>query len=345
MPRSARWNLEDDQGNESSSAVLGDPFFLPGIEIGFNPGHNPLDRSDEQRGVDARLPLAENEYEPEGSVVIRNYLNYVGALLAVQFGAVDSTPGGVGVTDPDGNNIPAGVTRHVFSKIAGVRPKSAQVTLNYGDTYLEARGVTVPSTEFALDDDGVKVNGTLMANYVKRLNSAPTGGDPADYDPFDILPLRRRNVSVDWGIGTANIDSIGFTLEQALEYVRDLGSRTGFPSDTERANSPEGFLRLSGTLTRRNIDDQDWDALVSAEAFAVVISMISEQDIDPTSYPYSMWVEAPLVQYSGGSGPETLKNQARHQADYDWVASYDEDSEFDVQVTLVNDVDTYEFGS
>ena len=341
MPRHVRFDIEDEQGTETDNTThVGDPFFLPAIEAGINPGPNPLDRSDEQRGVDGRQKLAPNEYEPDGSLVMRNYLNELGALLLVQFGDVVSTPGDGIITDPAGDPIPAGATRHVFSKLTGVRPRSGRITDHYGSSYFEGRGVTIPEIAFGLDEDGVKATASLMVNYIRRLTSEPSGGEPSDYTDFDILPMRRRNVVVDWGVGTENIDSIDFSFAQALEYVRDMGSATGWPTDTERANSVEGFLALTGSLNRRQIDNADWDALIDADSFAVVISMVSEQAI-ASGYPYKMFVEAPAVQFPSGT-PEGLKNQARHSAEFDWTAAYDEDEGYDFQVTLVNEVDDYE---
>lgn len=341
MPRHLKWEIEDEQGNENTDAsVFATPFYMPVLEAGLNPGVQPLDRSDENRGVDGQQQLAENEYEPEGALNLRNYMHEAAALLAVQFGEVTTTAGDGVITDPDGATIPVGAHRHVFSKLSGIRPASAKITSHYGSSYFEARGVTVPETAFSLDDDGVKLNATLMANYLERLTSAPSGGDPSDYEAFTVLPMRRRNVVVNWGVGSQNIDTIDFSLAQSLEYVRDLGSATGWPSDTERANSSEGFLRLGGSLTRRQIDNADWDALIAATAFAVTISMVSEQDIGATSYPYSMWVEAPAVQFASGN-KEALKNQARHQAEFDWVAGYDETAETDFTVTIVNGTSAY----
>lgn len=340
--RHALLELEDTQGNESTDAtVFTKKFYLPEIEAGVNPGPQPLDRSDEQRGIDGRQKLAQNEYQPDGTIVMRNYVNYTGALLMILFGDVTSTPGDGIITDPDGGMIPVGATRHVFKKLAGVRPKSGRLALHYGGTnWLQARGVTMTDLAFSLDEDGVKETATLMANYLKRLTVEPTGGEPADYDNFDILPLRRRNVTVDWGVGTEEIDTIAFTFAQALEYVRNLGTASGWPTDTQRANSPDGFLALTGNLTRRQFDNDDWDALIAADAFAVTIRAISEQHIGATSYPYSMWVEAPGAQFAGGT-PETLKNQARHSFDFDWVAGYDSTAGTDFTVTLVDGVTAY----
>lgn len=342
MPRHAKLEIETvAQGTESNNqAVFGTPFFLPAIEVGMNPSPDPLNRDDEQRGIDGAMQLAPNEYGPEGSINLRNYLNTLGAIMYVAMGDCESTAGDGVITDPDGNTIPIGCTRHVFAKKAGVVPRSAKLTTHYGSTYFAARGVTVPQIGLSIEDDGVKAATTLMMNFIERLAGAPAGGAPADYDSFAILPMRRRNVTLDWGIGTATMENVELTLEQSLEYVRDLGSATGWPSATERANSPEGFMRLTGSLTRRNLDNADWDALVESEAFSVACSMISEQDIGATAYPYSMWIEAPAAQYSSGD-LETLKNQARHQYKLDWRAGYDEATDEEFTITIVNDEAAY----
>lgn len=339
--RYAKLELENTQSNEGTTAgVFGTPFFLPATEVGLVPNPQPLDRSDEQRGVDGRLQQAENEYEPEGAITIRGYASYLGALLYILFGDVVTTAGNGVITDPDGNVIPAGATRHVFAKKPGATPKSARITAAYGDSWIQGRGVTIPELGFSLDEDGMKGNASLMANFVSRLTADP--GDTPDYEDFSILPFRRRNVTVDLDNGgTKNIESIEWTMEQSLEYVRDLGTATGFPTDTERENSFEGFLGLAGTVTRRDFDDADWDALIRATVFGLTIKAESEQNIGATNYPYAMWVEAPGAQIIGGEN-EALKNQARHQHELNWQAGYDESAAYDFRVTVVNATPAYE---
>lgn len=329
------------QGTEHNltPTLFATPFYLPSIECGFLPGPQPLDRSDEQRGVDGRMTVAENEYEPDGGANMRAYTKYMGAFLMLLFGDVTTTVGDGVIMDPDGNTIDAGAYLHVFKKKSGALPKTARLTLAYATKWVRAHGVAAASAAWSLDDDGVKLDMTLMANYLQRLSSDPANA-PA-YEDFAVLPFRRRNVLVDLADGgSTKLDSIDMTMEQSLQYVRDLGSRSGWPGATERENSPDGFLRLTGSLTRRDFDVADWDTLITAGTFALTTSFVSEQEIPTTSYPYSCWIEAPKAQFVSG-GPERLKNQARHQADYDWVAGTDEAGVSDFTVSLVNDVAAY----
>jgi hypothetical protein len=53
-----------------------------------------------------------------------------------------------------------------------------------------------------------------------------------------------------------------------------------------------------------------------------------------------MWIETDGAQFTGG-GPETLKQQARHEASYDWQAGASAAGETDFTATIVNDVASY----
>lgn len=340
--RFAKLELEDSQGNGSTTTnVFGTPFYLPAIEVALNPKPKPLNRSDEQRGIDGLQLLAQNEYEPEGAIEMRGYAHYLGALMMLLHGDVTTTAGNGVITDPDGNTIPAGAYRHEFVKLAGPTPKSARLTTSYGLEWVQARGLTLKSLGFEIQEDGVKAKAEAMANYMSRLTSDP--GDSPSYEAFSILPWRRRNMVVTWPLGSEEIESIEFSLDQDLEYVFSMSdtANAGFPSRTERANSYEGFLALTGKLTRRQFDEADWDALISAEAFELSVMMESEQNIGATNYPYRMWVQTGSAQISDGE-LEGLKNQPRHQMELDWQAGYNEDDSYDFKVTIVNGTSAYE---
>jgi hypothetical protein len=332
-------------GNESSAGeTYASAFFLPATEVGFVPNPALLDRSDELRGFDGRTTGAQNDYGPTGSIVTRSYTRYLGALMFLLFGEVESTEGdGAAIKDPAGVAIPKKAWRHKFTKKAGSVPLTAQITTAYYNKWIRARGVTMPSLAFALADDGVKATGSLMANYLTRLAVDPA--DEVKGDPFSILPFRRRNVKISTPslAATVLLNSIDFSMEQSLEVVRSLGSMSGWPQATERANSPEGFLRLQGSLQRRDFDPVDWDALINAAIFGLQFELKSEQAIQGVeggAYTYGMWVETEGAQFTGG-GPETLKQQARHEANFDWQAGSQESGKADFSATIVNDVKSY----
>lgn len=345
MERYAELQIEKKVGNEANEGEVNvSKFFIPATELGFLPNPSLLDRSDEIRGIDGRTTGAQNEYAPTGSIVSRSYTRYLGALLYLLFGEVTTLEGdGAAVKDPANVSIPKKAWRHVFTKKPGSTPLTARVTAAYYDKWVRARGVTVPSLAFAMADDGVKVTGSLMANFLARLSVDPA--EEVKGDPFSVLPFRRRNVKVTTPslAATALLNSVDFSMEQSLEAVRPMGSMTGWPAATERANSPEGFLRLQGSLQRRDFDPVDWDALISAAIFSLLFEFKSEQAIAGVEggvYPYSMWVETKGAQFTGG-GPETLKQQARHEANFDWQAGASAAGETDFSVTIVNDVKSY----
>lgn len=345
MERYAKLQIEKKVGNETSEGEVGAAaFFLPATEVGFLPNPSLLDRSDEIRGIEGRTTGAQNEYAPTGSIVTRAYTNYLGALLYMLFGEVTTVEGdGAAVKDPAGVAIPKKAWKHTFTKKAGATPRTARITTSYYDKWIRARGVSLASLAFALADDGVKATGQFLANYLARLTVDPA--DEVKGDAFSVLPFRRRNVKVTTSSleATALLNSIDFSMEQSLEAVRTMGSMSGWPQATERTNSPEGFLRLQGSLQRRDFDPVDWDALISAAIFGLTFMFQSEQAIagvEGGAYPYGMWVQTEAAQFTGG-GPETLKQQARHEANYDWQAGSSEAGKADFTCVLVNGTKSY----
>lgn len=334
-----------NQGSEKvEGAVNASKFFLPATEFGMVPNPALLDRSDEIRQVDGRVVGAKNDLAPTGSVVIRGYANILGVLLYLLFGEVTTVEGnGTTVKDPSETPVPKKAFMHTFTKKSGSIPRSARATLAYYDKWLRARGLTVPSLAFALADDGVKITGSLMANYLSRLTVDPA--DEVKGDALSILPFRRRNVEVSTPslAATALLNSIDFSMEQSLEAVRTMGSMSGWPQATERANSPEGFLRLQGSLARRDFDPADWDALIEASVFGITFKMQSEQaipEVEGGTYPYGLWVKTSGAQYTGGS-VENLKQQARHEGTFDWQAGTTEAGKSDFECVLVNGTKSY----
>jgi hypothetical protein len=341
--------LEIEKGaNQGSEKVEGEvnasKWFLPATEIGMAPNPALLDRSDEIRQVDGRVVGAKNDYAPTGSVVLRGYASTLGLLLYLLFGEVTTVEGnGTTVKDPSEVPVPKKAFMHTFTKKAGSIPRSARATLAYYDKWLRARGLTVPSLAFALADDGVKITGSLMSNYLSRLTVDPA--DEVKGDALSVLPFRRRNVELTTPslAATALLNSIDFSMEQSLEAVRTMGSMSGWPQATERANSPEGFLRLQGSLARRDFDPADWDALIEAAVFGITFKMQSEQaipEVEGGTYPYSLWVKTSGAQYSGGS-IENLKQQARHEGTFDWQAGTTESGKSDFEAVLVNGTKSY----
>lgn len=344
--RYAKLELESVQGNEitASTVTATKKWFVPAEEIGFAPNPNLLDRSDEIRQIEGRVIQAQNGYAPTGSANLRAYTRYLGFLMLLLFGEVTTVEGnGTTIKDPLEAVVPKKAFMHTFKKKPGATPASAKLTLAYFDKWIEARSLTVQSMAFSLADDGVKAAATVMANYLKRLTADPA--DTPEGEAFSVLPFRRRNLKVETPslAATKLLDSVDFSLEQSLEPVMPLGLATGWPQATERANNSDGFLKLSGSLSRRDFDPVDWDALISAAIFSLKFIFESEQKIPGTEsgeHAYAMYVTTEGAQFTGG-GPENLKQQARHESNYDWQAGSAETAKSDVSVVIVNDVKSY----
>lgn len=343
--RYAELIIEKKEGSENvEGEVNTSKWFVPATELGFLPNPALLDRSDEIRSIEGRTTGAQNEYAPTGSIITRGYSRYLGVLLYMLLGEV-TTKEANGTTDkdPDEGVVGKKAFIHTFTKKPGASPLTARVIAAYYDKWIEARGVSINSLAFALADDGVKATGGMMANFLRRLTVDPAV--EVKGDAFSVLPWRRRNVIVTSPslAATARLNTVDFSIEQSLEAVRSLGSMSGWPQATERANSAEGFARLQGSLQRRDFDPVDWDALIAASIFNLRFKFQSEQNVpgvEGAPYPYSMWVTTEGAQFTGG-GPETLKQQARHESSYDWQAGSQEAGKPDFSVVLVNDVKSY----
>jgi hypothetical protein len=96
---------------------------------------------------------------------------------------------------------------------------------------------------------------------------------------------------------------------------------------------------VSGSIPKRHIDVDDFDALIAATPFTVKVKWQSTVSIAATSYKYTLWLECPNAQYVAGQ-PNPLMNQRRHGATFDWKATY-AGSAGSSKWTLVNATTSY----
>jgi hypothetical protein len=78
---------------------------------------------------------------------------------------------------------------------------------------------------------------------------------------------------------------------------------------------------VTGSIPKRVIDADDYDALLAATGFAVKIRWQSTVNIGATAYKYTLWLELLNAQYMDG-GPEALANKRRHGGSFNWKATY-----------------------
>lgn len=240
----------------------------------------------------------------------------------------NTTPGTTGaVLDPDGNGIPAGAQRLVFAKRATAAAKTAQITEGFPEHSTFIRGSGFGVSQFAMTAEG-EVTVDLMGLYTRRI------ADPvlsAVFDAAAVLPLRRGDLTLTWLGGSAFTQDFGLSIANPIERGDHLGIASYYPKVLEHTGNP---VRVSGTIKKRTIDPDDYDAMIDARTFAATARWISPSTIGATGKSYGMWVEMAAAQYTGGD-PDDTSNARRFGADFTFEAAYDEAAANDAKITLV----------
>jgi hypothetical protein len=315
---------ESTPGNETNTPTLSTKVIyepVRSVQVQLNP--KPMERDDEVRNVDEPLAVLTEAYDPTWSLESRAYPDLLGFELATMLGDPVSTAGNGVITDPDSATVPVGATRHVFTAPylpAGLFPKTAQRQLCYVDqgVFFKAKGCG--TSQFELDtptSGGVSVKASGPALYLARIS------DPAltpTYEALTVAPFERPHCTLStWLASTGETDDVTIVMAQAMDAAHTLGSASKFPDVLERGDGP-GVI-VTGSIPKRQIDADDYDALLAATGFAVKIRWQSTVNIGATSYKYTLWFEALNAQYMDG-GPEALANKRRHGGSFNWKATY-----------------------
>jgi hypothetical protein len=101
----------------------------------------------------------------------------------------------------------------------------------------------------------------------------------------------------------------------------------------------DGPIVVTGSIPKRVIDPDDWDALVAGTGFAVKARWQSTVVIGATSYKYTLWLECLNAQYVDG-GPEALANKRRLGGSFNWKSTYN-GTAGSTKLTLVNATASY----
>lgn len=333
--------FESVVGNEANTPTLSTKVIYHPLRS-FQPSLNakPLERDDELRNVDEPIMVLPEAYDPTWSLDSRLYPDLAGFELKAMLGAPTTTAGDGVITDPDGNTIPATATRHVWSAPygpSGASPLTTQRQGAYKDegVFFKLKGCGTEA--LALDSPasgGVGLTASGPAMYLARIT------DPAltpTYEALTIPPFERAHLTiVTWLTGTAVTEDFNIALANPMVPVRTLGAASKFPDLLEKGDGP---IVVSGTIPKRHIDPDDFDALLANTAFTVKVRWQSTVNIAATSYKYTLWLECNNCQYMDGA-PEALANRRRIGASWSWKATYG-GTPGSSKLTLVNGTASY----
>jgi hypothetical protein len=252
--------------------------------------------------------------------------------------------------DADGTTLlAAGQYSHTWTAPfgpTGAIPQTSRLLFAYKDqsVFYEARGCATEQLEIATPDQGgctIKASGP--ATYLNTIT------DPTltpSYESPSIRPFVHGNLSVTYadlsgaGYTTANAGTASeFTLQvrNSVNAIRTLGVSSQYPDRMEKDDGP---LNLSGTLSKRNLTQADWDAMRNLSAFTLNAKWISTSYITGTTgAKYGLAVTIPTAQLVSGD-QDALDNKRRHGSSFGWQAVYD-GTTASATVKLVNATATY----
>ena len=286
----------------------------------LNPSH--LDRSDELRNLNQPPTLLVDSFDPEASdYECRMYPDVLGFRLAHIFGLPTTTTGDGIITDPDTVAVPVGAYRHVWTATSilpvGAAPQTVEQTYAYTDqgVYFKKRGVACTELNISNDDaGGSKLTWEGPALWLDDISDP---GLTAAFESLAIKPFSRRHLTLpSWLSGTGNPDDFELTLTNPAEPYRSMGVASGFPDKMEKTDD---LPRVTGSISKRQLDVDDWNALVAATAFSATARYVSESII-ASGYPYKFYVQMPNCQYSGGEIAQ-LDNVRNRGAEFPFVAT------------------------
>jgi hypothetical protein len=333
---------ESIPGNETNTPTLSTKILYPPA-LSFTPSLNPahLERDDEIRNQDEPLLVLAERYAPEWSIESRNYPDTLGFLLKLILGAPTTTAGDGIIVDPDAATIPATATRHVWTAPfgpAGASPMTAQMRAAYKDqsTFFKLKGAACQTLSISTPETGGgRIAASGPANYMVRET------DPSLTPTFESLaipPFMRSGLTIPTWVtgGSTSIEDFSVTITNPVEPYSSLGIASAFPDAMEKAEAP---ITFTGSIPKRQLDPDDYDALLAATGFTAKAKWVSTKFIAATSYPYSFWIQFDSAQYMSG-GPVPLENKRRHGGNFDFKATYD-GSGASVVCTLVNATTSY----
>lgn len=332
--------IETAVNSENTSTALSTvPFYAPAMEVPWEVPPITEDRSDELRGTFEALPLDVVGFEPT-TLTLNNrlYANFVGLPIFLTLGFPVTTAGNGVITDPDGNTIPAGATRHVWdSAVTPAAVRSAQIQLAYPDAvptaiFWKMKGMTCEQLDISPNDRGF----WSFAAALKGTYTTPIS-DPSltpTYDAVSIKPFVAGHHSIPtWLASTGTPVGISYSLNQPSEAAYSFASASKSPDIWDKTDPP----KLTAELTFRSADVDDYNAMIAGTQWTVKTKWVSDQFITG-SYPYKLFIEGNAM-YSQ-LVVDSLKHQIRHQQTAQ-VSFGKAAAASGFKITLVNGVSSY----
>lgn len=330
-------------GAEFSTPTLSTKTLYAAV-LDFSPtlGANPLERDDELIGVDEPRAILPEIYNPTWSLTSRAYPDTLGFLLTGMLGAPTTTAGNGVITDPDGVKIPTGAYRHVFTAPfgpSGYYPQTQEFIAAYKDQSVFYRLKGCATQELAItvpESGGVQLAANGPACYINRISDPSLSVSP---DGASTAPFQRAFATVTSWLSNSNVtvscQDINYTITNPVNAVMNMTFASRFPETIEKDDAP---VSVTGSVTARQIDADDWDALIAATGFVATTRWVST-DIIASSYPHKAYIQLKNAQYSGG-GPEALANRRRIGGQYDFRGTY-AGTAGNTVITVVNNVSSY----
>lgn len=269
-----------------------------------------------------------------GDVTVDNTLITGGGTITVAV----TTPGvAPTVLDPDGSagaKVGLGAHKWVFTKAGGATPKTLQLIAAYSPASVFLKGQGYAVSQLTLDAAG-QLGSDLVGLVLARIT------DPSltpSLDVSAIPPIRRGDLKLTWITGSALSDSFTMQIANPVEVTKTLESAGYYPNLAENGDTP---VLVTGSIPKRSLDAQDFDALIAATTFAATAKWDTAKRVGTSPTTYKLFVEMPACQYTGGDWDD-LGNHRRFGANFDWRAGWDEASGYDCKITVVAGVSAVE---
>ncbi len=317
---------ESIPGNETNVPTYSSKrIYFPALSFTPSPNPNHMERDDEIRNSDEPLMVLAERYAPQWSMTSRHYPDTIGFLLSVLLGLPTTTAGNGVIVDPDSVAIPATAYRHVWTAPfgpSGASPKTMYAQIAYRDqsVFFDLKGAAVQQLQIETPESGGgRISASGPALYMPITSVADPALTPA-YESLAIPPFQRSHLTLPtWLTGSAtSTEDFSVTITNPCDPYASLGVASKFPDVMEKGDLP---VIVTGSIPKRQLDADDYAALMAATGFAAKARWVSTAII-ASGYPYKLFFEADNAQYVAG-GPGALENKRRIGGSFDFKATSD----------------------